>query len=148
MVDVAPSSAGKEPEAWTAVVRSDVLCVDLDGTLLKTDTLYECMVQALKARPSTLFRLPVWLAQGRCRLKEALTVAANGKVDLPACPRRPEVERLIAEAHVAGKRVELITAADQALVADLQGFGQIFHEVIGSSDGLNLKGEAKARFLR
>ena len=98
------------------------------------------------SRPTTLFRLPLWLVQGRYRLKQALTREVNGRIDLPTCPRRPEVERLIADAHAAGKRVELITAADQDLLGNLSSSSQAFHDVIGSSNGVNLKGEAKARF--
>ena len=149
MAEMAQASGVEQTEeTLTTVIRSSVLCVDLDGTLLKTDTLYECLVKALRSRPTTLFWLPLWLVQGRYRLKQALTREVNGRIDLPSCPRRPEVERLIADAHAAGKRVELITAADQDLLGNLSSSNQAFHHVIGSSDGLNLKGESKARFLR
>jgi len=129
-------------------VRSAVLCVDLDGTLLKTDTLYETLVAALKARPSIILQLPFWLAQGRYHLKQALAREVCRELDPSSWPRQPEVELLIAEAKSSGKTVELISAADQACICDRPLFRQMFDAVIGSSDGLNLKGDAKARFLR
>ncbi|HUU26147.1 MAG TPA: UbiA family prenyltransferase [Methyloceanibacter sp.] len=129
-------------------VRSAVLCVDLDGTLLKTDTLYETLLAALKARPRIILQLPFWLARGRHHLKQALAREVHGSLNPSSWPRQAEVELLIAEAKSSGKTVELISAADQTHICDLPLFRQMFDEVIGSSDGLNLKGEAKARLLR
>ena len=128
-------------------VKSAVLCVDLDGTFLKTDTLFECFFRALKSRPSVLLALPLWLAQGRYRLKQALTQHSRG-FDLRGCPRNPEVEDLIAEARAAGKKIELVTAADQNLVGYDQAFCAMFDAIIGSSEQVNLKAEAKADLLR
>jgi len=129
-------------------VQSAVLCVDLDGTLLKTDTLYESLFKALKARPAIICVLPFWLARGRCYLKQALAREVHQDLDFGGWPRQPEVERLIVEAKSSGKTVELISAADHGLISDRPLFRQMFHEVVGSADGANLKGEAKALFLR
>ena len=129
-------------------LESAVLCVDLDGTLLRTDTLHECLFTALKTRPTTLLWLPLWLAQGRYRLKQALTQQISGGIDLMGCPRNPEVERLIAEVKANGKKVELITAADQALITSDSRFCAMFDTIIGSCEGINLKAEAKAELLR
>jgi 4-hydroxybenzoate polyprenyltransferase/phosphoserine phosphatase len=128
-------------------VESAVLCVDLDGTLLKTDTLFECFFKALKSRPSILLGLPLWLARGRHRLKQAFTQHSRG-FDLVGCPRNPEVEDLIAEAKAAGKKVELVTAADHTLVGYDPALCGMFDAIIGSSEHINLKAEAKAEFLR
>jgi 4-hydroxybenzoate polyprenyltransferase len=128
-------------------VQSAVLCVDLDGTFLKTDTLYECLIKALKLRPTILFRIPYWLAEGRHRLKQALAREVTHELDLLSCPRHPEVQRLISETRAAGKTIELISAADNAFIANQVTFREIFDEVIGSSGGVNLKGKTKAEFL-
>ena len=53
-------------------VRSAVLCVDLDGTLVRTDTLYEYALIAVKARPDVILRLPFWLS-------EAAVSASSGR---------------------------------------------------------------------
>ncbi len=41
------------------------LCVDLDGTLIKTDLLWESLLALLKQSPFSLFRLPFWLLKNR-----------------------------------------------------------------------------------
>src|SRR6185437_3172703 len=62
----------------TAVVAARVdaatlpLCVDLDGTLLVTDSLQEAAVAACLADPRVVLALPGWLAQGKARFKEEL----------------------------------------------------------------------------
>ena len=52
------------------------LCVDLDGTLSRSDTLYECLLGVLKQAPLALFRLPQWLLGGRAHLKQQLAQRA------------------------------------------------------------------------
>jgi hypothetical protein len=130
----------------TVRVVSAVLCVDLDGTFLKIDTLYECLFKVLRVRPTILLRLPFWLAsKGRYGLKRALALEVGGDLDLSACPRYGDVERFISEAEASGKTIELISAAEHACNRPI--FHEFFDEVIGSSGGVNLKGQAKAEFL-
>ena len=59
----AASAAGTaQPDAGIPLV------VDLDGTLIRTDSLLESVFVLAKEHPLMLFALPVWLAQGRARL--------------------------------------------------------------------------------
>jgi len=54
------------------------LVVDLDGTLLRTDLLWECFWNAMRIRPWIIALLPIWLIQGgKLRLKEKLAGAAR-----------------------------------------------------------------------
>ena len=53
------------------------LCVDLDGTLVKTDVLFESAAAALKAQPLLAFALPFWLLRGRAALKSELARRAE-----------------------------------------------------------------------
>src|SRR5262245_10619260 len=55
--------------------RRAVLCVDLDGTLLATDTLDECLLYLLRNRPLVLFLLPFWLLGGKAHFKERVAAA-------------------------------------------------------------------------
>ena len=41
------------------------LCVDLDGTLIKTDLVWESLLRLLKQNPLFIFAAPVWLLRGR-----------------------------------------------------------------------------------
>jgi 4-hydroxybenzoate polyprenyltransferase/phosphoserine phosphatase len=142
------SAIRTDPKIAGGRLQSAVLCVDFDGTLLKTDSLYEILVKAVTARPVIIFLLPFWLARGRFHLKNALAREVHRELDPSLWPRRVEVEMLIAEAKSRGKTVELISGADSLLICNRAPFPQMFHEVIGSCDGLNLTGKAKADFLR
>ena len=60
------------------------LAVDLDGTLIKTDLLWEGLFLLLKRNPLYLFMVPVWLASGPARLK--MEIAARVDLDVEALP--------------------------------------------------------------
>jgi len=124
-----------------------VLCVDLDGTFFRTDTLHESLLKVFKTKPTALLRLPFWLARGKCFLKRALSRSISKDWDMSTLPRQPEVESLVAKAKSMGRTVELISATDHDLICDRRVFREMFNVVIGSSEGLNLKGETKAKFL-
>jgi 4-hydroxybenzoate polyprenyltransferase len=124
---------------------SPVLCVDLDGTLIRGDLLWECVLVLLKTRPVTLLLLPFWLLSGRASLKRKLAA----RIDLnPAClPYRQQVLDLIQQEKAAGRRTALVTAADQNLAETISSYLGLFDEVHGSDGHLNLKGATKAAFL-
>ena len=138
--DAVTNIEAPEPSAGQANLLSDVLCVDLDGTFLRTDSLYEALALALKARPSLIFLLPFWIFKQPYYLKQAITNEVRGNVDPSVWPRNPEVETLIADAKASGKTVELISAADHGLITDTPAFGELFHAIFGSANGVNLKG--------
>ena len=47
------------------VQQKSPLCVDLDGTLIKTDLLWESLLALLKQSPFSIFQLPFWLLKGK-----------------------------------------------------------------------------------
>src|SRR4051794_20506336 len=97
---VTPLSQNVEPVSkHKYLVESPVLCVDVDGTLLRTDTLYKCLLVSLKARPTLLLHMPFWLTRGRYGFKQALTERARDLFQSGTCPREPEVEQLIRDAR-------------------------------------------------
>ncbi|PNA50054.1 hypothetical protein C1Y14_34405, partial [Pseudomonas sp. MPR-R5B] len=55
--------------AVPAVEAMPPLCVDLDGTLIKSDVLLESLLLLLKKNPFYLFLLPLWLLRGKAMLK-------------------------------------------------------------------------------
>src|SRR5262245_40473377 len=59
-------------------------CVDLDGTLLCTDTLWEEMILLLRRRPWLVFLAPFWLLRGRAHFKRE--VAANIELNVALLP--------------------------------------------------------------
>src|SRR5215813_12615976 len=48
------------------------LCVDMDGTLLATDILWESLVLLVKMKPVLLLWLPFWLLKGKAFFKRQL----------------------------------------------------------------------------
>jgi len=121
------------------------LCVDLDGTLLRTDSLHELAVGLLAQRPLDLWKLPGWLLRGRAHLKARLTE----RVQLSAerLPYRTEVADEVRARADAGRATLLVTAADQSVADQIAAHVGGFSEVLGSDGTENLKGKRKASAL-
>ncbi|MGO4775614.1 hypothetical protein AB4084_08910, partial [Lysobacter sp. 2RAB21] len=60
------------------------MCVDLDGTLLKSDLLYESVLALLSKRPLLLLLLPFWLLRGKAALKHE--IASRVELDVATLP--------------------------------------------------------------
>lgn len=119
------------------------LCVDLDGTLVRTDTLVEGMVAlAGSLRLGTL--LGGFLG-GRAALKAR--VAAAAPVDPALLPYNETLLDYLRAQRAAGRRIVLATAANEATAHAIAGHLGLFDEVIASSATRNLKGSAKAMAL-
>jgi len=58
--------------ASLATARDRLLCVDLDGTLLATDVLWELFLILLKTKPLRFLLVPFWLLKGKAFLKRQL----------------------------------------------------------------------------
>jgi 4-hydroxybenzoate polyprenyltransferase/phosphoserine phosphatase len=122
------------------------LCVDLDGTLVATDTLHESLLIAVKRKPSFLFRLPFWLARGKAGFKRRLT--AEAALDCALLPYRPDLLEWLREQKSAGRRLYLVTASDQSVAdAVASHLSPLFDEAWGSDGSRNLSGSLKQRYL-
>ena len=121
------------------------LCIDLDGTLLRTDTLWEMAIVLLKEQPWKALRLPIWLLQGRARLKERL--AATVRLDFASLPYTTELLTYLRQAHASGRELVLVSACDRAVGDQIAEHLGLFSEVITSDGRTNLKGEAKVQLL-
>ncbi len=136
---------GSVTGAKPAQVLSPVLCVDLDGTLIRGNVLWECVLVLLKTRPIALLLLPFWLLSGRAAFKRKL--AARIHLD-PAClPYRLLVLDLLQQEKATGRRIALVTAADRELAETISSYLGLFDEVHASDGQLNLKGANKGAFL-
>jgi 4-hydroxybenzoate polyprenyltransferase/phosphoserine phosphatase len=135
------SAAGAKP----AKAVSPVLCVDLDGTLIRGNVLWECVLALLKTRPILLVMLPFWLLSGRAYFKQKL--AARIQIDPAHLPYRQEVLDLIRQEKAGGHRVVLTTAADREIANAVSNYLGLFDEVHASDGQRNLKGANKAAFL-
>lgn len=122
-----------------------VLVADLDGTLLRSDMLFESFWSALGRDWRSPFTTAIALAGGKAALKRHL--AATSLVDVATLPYDPEVIAYVAAWRKKGGRTALVTATDGDLASAVAAHLQIFDEVHGSDGKLNLKGDSKARFL-
>lgn len=121
------------------------LVIDLDGTLLKSDMLHESFLSAFARRASTPVKSVMQLLNGKAALKSYL--AAEAVIDITSLPYDDEVIKYINEHRSDGGKVALVTATHQLLADKIAQHLEIFDEVHGSNNGVNLKGVAKAKFL-
>lgn len=136
---------GSVTGAKPAKALSPVLCVDLDGTLIRGNVLWECVLVLLKTRPIALLLLPFWLLSGPASLKRRL--AARTHLNPTRLPYRRQVLELIQQEKATGRRIALVSAADRELAEAIASYLGLFDEVHASDGQLNLKGANKAAFL-
>ena len=122
-----------------------VLCVDLDGTLIRGNVFWECVLLLLRTRPFTLLRIPWWLLSGRAALKRQL--AARVHLNPANLPYRHEVLDFLQREKSEGRRIVMATAADRAPAEAIAHYLGFFDEVHASDGEVNLKGASKAAFL-
>lgn len=121
------------------------LVVDLDGTLCRTDTLWEAFFAAWRSCWWLPFVVPFWLIAGRTRFKSRLAEMA-----LPTIASLPWNETVIGALHAArsnGRACVLATAANQRIANACAAELGLFNEVIASNDSVNVKGKTKADLL-
>lgn len=124
------------------------LVVDLDGTLVRSDTLHEALIGLVAQSPAALVRVLQWLPGSRSALKR--NVADRVVLDPALLPYDADVLDLIAKARANGRRVALVSAADHRQVEAVAAHLGLFDLAIGTgSPGTegNLRGKAKADFL-
>ena len=137
-----PKSASGQPTA-----NDDIpLAVDLDGTLVMTDTLYEGVIDSLKARPRRVFRVRGSLEGGKAAFKRR--VARQITIDPSLLPYNLDLLAYLRAAKLAGRKIGLFTAADQSIADSVAAHLGIFDVVRGSDGAVNLGGPAKVEAIR
>ncbi len=134
------------PDAVTSSSKSLVpLCVDLDGTLILTDVLWESMMQLLKHNPLYLLALPWWLLRGRACLKRE--IAARVELDVAVLPYHQRFVEFLRAEHRQDRCLILATAADERLARRVASHVGLFSDVLASNGDTNLRGSNKVRRL-
>lgn len=125
---------------------SQVVAVDLDGTLTLTDTLHESVLNLVRNKPYFLLLLPLWLFQGIAYLK--LKVAENSVLDVTTLPYNQHLIDWLKEEKLRGKKIVLITAANENIVKSIVSNFDLFDEFIAIDSITNLKSARKRDALQ
>ncbi|TSC19853.1 UbiA family prenyltransferase [Corallococcus sp. Z5C101001] len=136
-----------QPHAPISDATPDVpLAVDLDGTLVRTDTLHENLLVLLKHAPWLLLLAPLWVLRGKAFFKAE--VARRARLDVTALPYNADVVAYLREERARGRRLVLATAADRSIADAVSAHLGLFHDVVASDAGVNLSGARKLERLR
>jgi 4-hydroxybenzoate polyprenyltransferase/phosphoserine phosphatase len=120
------------------------LVIDLDGTLVKTDTLWESIFLLIKRYPFALMLLPYWALNGKVNLKQK--VADRVQIDVTTLPYSQSVIDLASSA--SGVRpVILASASDSRVVRRIAAHLGLFDAVIGTEEK-NQSGANKLEAIR
>ena len=125
--------------------RSDrPLVVDMDDTLLRTDTFVEMLAVAC-GQPGLLLDVLRQVRHGRAAMKAR--VAAAISLDPALLPYNDGVVSLVKAARASGRRTILATAANERVAQSVFRHTGLFDEVLSSTGTNNLKGKTKADAL-
>jgi 4-hydroxybenzoate polyprenyltransferase len=119
------------------------LVLDLDHTLLATNSLHESLLVVLKRHTGRTREIPFWLLAGRATFKNRLAELCTEE-DVKSLPANEHVIGFAEREARRGRRIVLATAADLSIAQKIQSRFPFISEVLASADGLNLKGSAKA----
>ncbi len=125
--------------------KKTVLCIDCDGTLIKTDLLHEAVLLLLKQAPVKLFSLFFWLLKGKSYLKKR--IAESVKINFSTLPYNKEILNLIEEEKKKGRSVILATASPYPWAKGIEDHLNLFDEIIATDNHINLSGKNKAAKL-
>jgi len=121
------------------------LCVDLDGTLIRADLLWEGLVRYWKQHPPHLIRSLLWWLRGRAFLKAQL--ARRIHVPVGRLPWIGSFLEHLRQQHRAGRSLYLVTASDRHAAQPVADHLGLFRETLASDGQTNLRSRAKARAL-
>jgi apolipoprotein N-acyltransferase len=121
------------------------LCVDLDGTLIRTDLLWESLARLLRRNPFQLLPVLFWWMRGRAFLKRQLVRRVT--IDPAALPYHEPFLAFLREQKATGRKLILVTASDRDMALPVANHVGLFDEVLGSDGKTNLRGANKLKVL-
>lgn len=121
------------------------LVIDLDGTLIHSDLLWESIVLFLKKHFLRAWQLPLWLLLGKAGFKDR--IASQVDLDPAALPYDQTVLALIAAARAEGRQVILATGAQRRFAEQIADHLGLFDQVLATDNAINFTSHNKAREL-
>ena len=122
-----------------------LLAVDLDGTLIKGDILFESVFLFLKEKPLGIFLLILWLFKGKSYLKTELAKQVSPNVK--TLPYNLELIEHLKEQKKSGAYLLLVTATVHHFAEKINQHLNLFDEVKGTDANTNLASSNKANWL-
>ena len=117
------------------------LCVDLDGTLVKSDTLLDSVIVLTRQHPEALLKFPKWLAGGKAAFKRNIT--STVQLDVVHLPYNRHLLQYLEQQRAAGREIYLATGADATLAQRVADHLGLFSGVLASDGTMNLIGKNK-----
>lgn len=121
------------------------LAVDMDGTLVHGDTLWEACVKLVAHKPWLVLLLPFWLFKGKAGFKQA--VSQHIDLDPLSLPYHHGVVDFLRDQKQAGRSLWLVTAANHQIADSVASHHGLFDGVFASDAQHNLSGSNKAKTL-
>jgi 4-hydroxybenzoate polyprenyltransferase/phosphoserine phosphatase len=122
------------------------LCVDLDGTLVKSDTFVDSLMVLARRNPKALMQTPLWALKGKAAFKARVSEMVT--LDAAHLPYNQPLLEWLRREKAAGRKLYLATGADRKLAQRIAGHLGIFDEVMASDGSTNLTGDNKLSHLQ
>lgn len=117
------------------------LCVDLDGTLVRTDTLLEAYVKLVKQHPLTIIRSLWWLKMGLAHFKDQ--IARRVQLPVATLPYNKPLLTWLRQEHASGRQLCLATGSNVRIARKVAGHVGLFSHIIASDAVHNRSGRNK-----
>lgn len=121
------------------------LCVDLDGSLIRTDLLIESLMILLRQNVLFAFLVPFWLLKGIAHLKTQ--IAARVEIDASLLPYSDDFLTFLRAEKARGRRLVLATASHLKFAQAVNAHLGLFDEIIATAGEENLSGTRKRKRL-
>jgi phosphoserine phosphatase len=122
-----------------------VLCVDLDGTLVRGDSMVYCARLLLWRRPWYLIGMAFWHGRGRAALKDE--IARRVTFDPARLTYELELLSWLRAEQARGRKLVLASGSDRRIVASVARYIGVFDEFFASDGKTNLTGPRKLAML-
>jgi 4-hydroxybenzoate polyprenyltransferase len=133
------------PAAPLSSPRNPALCVDLDGTLVKSDTLLDAVFTLFRRKSVTALRCARFLIRGKASFKAE--VARHVTLNPATLPYNKLLLGYLRAEHTAGRDIYLATATDEKQAQGISDYLGIIAGVFASRENVNLRGDAKLAAL-
>ena len=130
--------------------KTKIIIVDLDGTLIKTDSMIESVISVLKDNPLRIFSLLSKLLKGKVDFKKYVFEHCDFSSFAGTFPVNTELVDYLKEEKKNGSKLYLVSASDERAVkatAEALELTALFDGIYGTTDNVNLKGQNKLDFI-